>query len=102
MTDQPTDTIEIRSARPDDEPELRRLGELDSARVPPAPVLLAFEGGELRAALSLRTDAAIADPFAPSAPLVKLLRAHAAPPRQRPARGWGRRAIAFAFGVSRP
>jgi hypothetical protein len=73
------DTIEIRPARPDDERALARLGELDSARVPPGPLLLAFEGGEPRAALSLATGAAIADPFAPTARLVQLLRASAAP-----------------------
>jgi hypothetical protein len=84
MCDQLTGTIEIRPARPDDGRALTRLGQLDSARVPPAPLLLAFEGGELRAAISLATGAAIADPFAPTARLVELLRTEAAPPRHRP------------------
>jgi hypothetical protein len=84
MSDLPTDTIEIRLAHPDDERALTRLGQLDSARVPPAPLLLAFEGGELRAAVSPSTGAAIADPFAPTARLVELLWAQAAPRQQRP------------------
>jgi hypothetical protein len=84
MSDQPADTIEIRPARPDDERALTRLGQLDSARVPPAPLVLAVEGGELRAAISLATGAAIADPFAPTARLVELLRTQAAPPKRRP------------------
>jgi hypothetical protein len=83
MSDQRTDTIEIRPAHSDDERALTRLGQLDSARVPPAPLLLAFVGGELRAAISLATGAAIADPFALTARLVELLRTQAAPRRKR-------------------
>jgi hypothetical protein len=86
MSDQPKDTIEIRPAHPDDERALTRLGQLDSARVPPAPLLLAFEGGELRAAMSLTSGAAIADPFAPTARLLELLRTQAAPQQRRPPR----------------
>jgi hypothetical protein len=86
MSDQPTPTIEIRPAHAGDERALTRLGQLDSARVPPAPLLLALEGGELRAALSLATGAAIADPFAPSARLVEVLRTQAAPRSRRPSR----------------
>jgi hypothetical protein len=84
MRDQLTDTIEIRPAHPDDERALTRLGQLDSARVPPAPLLLAFQGGELRAAISLATGAGIADPFAPSARLVELLRTQVVPQQHRP------------------
>lgn len=93
MSDQLADTIEIRPARPDDEPALTRLGQLDSARVPPAPLVLAVEGGELRAAISLATGAAIADPFAPTARLVELLRTQAAPPQRRPGTQSGFRLI---------
>jgi hypothetical protein len=93
MSDQPADTIEIRPARPDDERALIRLGQLDSARVPPAPLVLAVEGGELRAAISLATGAAIADPFAPTARLVELLRTQAAPPQRRPGTRSGSRLI---------
>jgi hypothetical protein len=51
MGDQLTDAIEIRPAHPDDERALTRLGQLDSARVQPDPLLLAFQGEELRAAI---------------------------------------------------
>jgi hypothetical protein len=55
--------------------------------VPHGPLLLAFEAGELRAAISLATGAVIADPFAPTARLVELLQFGAAPPpRPRRAR----------------
>jgi hypothetical protein len=74
-----TDTIRIRPAKPDDSLELARLGQLDCAPVPPAPLLLAFEGAELRAAISLSTGASIADPFAHTARLVKLLRTQGSP-----------------------
>jgi hypothetical protein len=87
MSDHLASVIEIRPAHPEDERAISRLGQLDSARVPPAPLVLAFERGELRAAISLSTGAAIADPFAPTARLVDLLRAEADPLRQRaPAR----------------
>jgi hypothetical protein len=82
MTDLGTDTIEIRAAQSRDERALTRLAQLDSARVPRGPLLLAFEGGELRAAISLATGGVIADPFAPTARLVGLLRFRAAPPRR--------------------
>ena len=83
MSDQPADTIEIRPARPDDEGALIRLGQLDSASVPAEPLLLAFEGGKLRAAISPATGEAVADPFAPTARLVELLRTQATPPHRR-------------------
>jgi hypothetical protein len=85
--------VEIRMAHPDDERALTRLAQLDSARVPPAPLLIGVQGGELRAAISLATGAAIADPFAPTARLVELLRAHAAPTQQRPSTRSGFRLI---------
>ena len=93
MSDQLADTIEIRPARPDDEGALTRLGQLDSARVPGAPLLLAVEGGMLRAAISLATGAVIADPFAPTARLVELLRTKATPPQRRPGMRSGFRLI---------
>jgi hypothetical protein len=84
MNDHLTDTIEVRPARPDDERALIRLAQLDSARVPAAPLLLAFADGELRAAISLTTSTVIADPFAHTARLVDVLRAQVAPPQRRP------------------
>ncbi len=71
--------ILIRPAYGDDARALIRLAALDSAVVgPPQPLLVAEVEGELKAALSLRDHSSIADPFYPSAPLVALLRAHAA------------------------
>ena len=75
--------ITTRFAAPEDDPGLRRLAALDSNSVPPAPLLLAEEDGELRAALSLRGSQIIADPFFPTADLVKLLRARAGRLEQR-------------------
>jgi hypothetical protein len=74
-----TAQILIRPAYADDEPALIRLATLDSAPAsPPHPLLVAEVEGELKAALSLRDQSSIADPFYPSAPLVTLLRAHLA------------------------
>ena len=84
MSNHPADTIEIRPSRPGDERALIRLAQRDSAPVPSRPLLLAFEGGTLRAALSPATGVAIADPFAPTARLVELLRTQASPARRRP------------------
>ena len=72
-------SITIRLAHAGDEPDLRRLAALDSAEgPPPSPLMLAEVDGAIRAALSLRDGAAIADPFYPTAQIVELLRAHAA------------------------
>jgi hypothetical protein len=77
--------VTIRPAHAHDEPALRRLAALDSAPVPPAPLLLAEVEGELQAALSLWDGTTIADPFRHTAEHVELLRARAAL-QQRPAR----------------
>jgi hypothetical protein len=71
-------TITIRPAYADDAQALTRLAVLDSAQLPAEPLLLAEADGELRAALSLADGSVIADPFAPTAQLVALLRTHAA------------------------
>jgi hypothetical protein len=65
--------LTIRSATPADGPRLAILAELDDARVPPGPVLLAFVGDEFWVALSLRTGAVIRDPFRPSAEAATLV-----------------------------
>jgi hypothetical protein len=71
--------ITIRPAYGDDELALARLAALDSAdHVPPAPLLVAEVGSQLRVALSIRDGSAIADPFFRTRHLIKLLRAHAA------------------------
>jgi hypothetical protein len=70
--------ITIRSERPEDEPALTRLAQLDSAHTPPPrPLLLAEIEGELRVALSLRDGSVIADPFHLTQATLELLRAHA-------------------------
>ena len=71
-------TIQIRLARPDDEPTLLRLAALDSAPAPRGDVLVALVDGEILAAIALDSGRAIADPFRPTADLVELLhtRAH--------------------------
>jgi hypothetical protein len=66
-------SLSLRLARPEDDAALERLAALDCAPVPQAPVLVAFEDGEPRAARSLATGAVVADPFVPSAHLVELL-----------------------------
>ena len=65
--------LTIRWATPADAPNLAILAELDDARVPPPPVLLAFVGDELWVALSLRTGTVIRDPFRPSADVANLV-----------------------------
>ncbi len=78
MSSQTPAQILIRPAYADDYPALQRLAALDSSdSVPPRPMLLAEADGTLRAALSLRDGASIADPFFPTTGLLSLLRAHA-------------------------
>jgi hypothetical protein len=81
-------SITIRIARPDDARALLHLAELDSAGVPPAPVLLAEADGELSAALSLRDGSSIADPFRRTAGLRQLLQTRAGQLRVEPRRRW--------------
>jgi hypothetical protein len=95
VTGSADDRVALRRARDQDGEALRRLAELDSTVLPPGPLLLAEAGGDLLAAVSLIDGRAIADPFAPTAELVTLLRvralqlrAHDAP-RRSPARGRG-------------
>jgi hypothetical protein len=74
-------SITIRRAYADDESSLRRLAALDSAPVPPMPLLIAEVDGEPRAALSLCDGAVVADPFFPTVHLLELLALHAAATR---------------------
>jgi hypothetical protein len=66
--------VTIRWATPDDAPQLHVLAELDEASLPPMPMLLAFVGDELWAALSPGSGAILADPFRPTLELADLLR----------------------------
>src|SRR5690348_11645672 len=74
----PESTLVIRVATRFDEPELRRLAALDSARPLSGTVIVAQSDGRIDAALSLDDRRAIADPFRPTAGLVEVLRARAA------------------------
>jgi hypothetical protein len=73
-----TSSIALRPARPDDDALLQRLSELDSALRPVTrPALVALRDGHAVAAISLRDGRVVADPFAPTSDVVKLLSAHA-------------------------
>src|SRR3954470_21269761 len=66
-------SIVIRPAGEDDAPALRRLAQLDGARLPEGDLLVAEAGGKPRAALRISDRAYVADPFYPSKELVGLL-----------------------------
>jgi hypothetical protein len=68
--------ITIRQARGEDRRGLRRL-DRDSAEIPVGELLVALVGEELRAAISVTDGKVIADPFHPTAELVRLLSARA-------------------------
>jgi hypothetical protein len=66
--------IAIRSARPADVDEIRRLALLVDRAVPAEPVLLAESDGTVVVALSTTTGEVVTDPFRATADLVELLR----------------------------
>jgi hypothetical protein len=66
--------VGLRVAGDRDLPELERLAELETRRLPAGPHLIAESGGGIRAALSLSTGELIADPFCRTAELAELLR----------------------------
>ena len=70
--------ITIRQATSNDAFALRRLAALDDARALRGEILLAEHAGEVRAALSLESGRSIANPFAPTAERVYMLRVHGA------------------------
>ena len=70
-------SLTIRHATATDEADLIRLAALDSSRVPSGELLVAQVEGNLVAALSVDTGAAIADPFEHTAAIVDSLRAQA-------------------------
>ena len=81
-------SISIRPYTDADAQAVRRVAERDSSLVPAGMLLVAEVNGTVRAVLSLHTGDVIADPFAPAAELVDLLRARARqldgrPPRRR-------------------
>jgi hypothetical protein len=67
------DQLTMRRAYPDDAAALARLAALDCGRIPAGDLLVAEVDGELWAAVAVGCPAAIADPFRPSAAIVRLL-----------------------------
>jgi hypothetical protein len=80
--------VTVRLATANDGPALVRVADLDSALMPSTPLLVGERGERVVAAVSLRDGAVIADPFAPTADVVALLRLRARQMghRERPAR----------------
>ena len=73
MTTTHDTSITIRLARDEDSVALRRLAQLDGARLPEGELLVAEADGEIRAALRVSDSAYVADPFFPSRALVGML-----------------------------
>jgi hypothetical protein len=73
----PVTRVTLRYSSAADRERIRLLAELDSARVPSGPALVAEIDGRLRAALPLDGSPAIADPFHRGLDLVELLRLRA-------------------------
>ncbi|MEA2321688.1 MAG: hypothetical protein QOD81_1538 [Solirubrobacteraceae bacterium] len=65
--------ITIRAAVAEDDQALRRLAQLDGARLPHGHIVVAEVDGEMRAAMRVADRAYISDPFYPSRDLVALL-----------------------------
>jgi hypothetical protein len=72
-----TEAITITRSTAADAESVWRLAALDDRRAPAGPALLAYVGGELRAAVGLADGQVIADPFHPTAELVEILRLQA-------------------------
>ena len=70
--------VTIRRAAAADGPAVQRLAQRDSARPPDGDVVLAEVDGEVVAAMPLDGGGAIADPFVPTAEIVRLLELRAA------------------------
>jgi hypothetical protein len=68
-----SESITIRLAGPQDAPELRRVAQRDSRPAPEGEALIAVVAGEIRAAISLSSGQAVADPFHPTEELVRML-----------------------------
>ena len=72
-----SEPITITHSTEADVPSVRRLAALDDRRPPHGPALLAYVGGELRAAVGLLDGQAVADPFHRTADIIDLLRLQA-------------------------
>ena len=99
-----SDPVTIRLSTDEDRTGLLRLAALDSRPAPRGRALLAFVGGELRAALPLDGHPAIADPFHLSDEVVDLLAVRLAHLRGSPASPGGAlsRAAAAFRSLGRP
>lgn len=80
--------VTIRRLDAADSAEVMRLAQRDTAPVPDGALLGAEAEGRLLAAISTATGAVIADPFAPTAEIVEVLRLRATQLEGRPRR-WG-------------
>jgi hypothetical protein len=83
--------ITIRPLGEDDHDALRRLAQVDSAPVPPAPLLGISSNGRLLAARSLATGESIADPWVRTSGLTALLEERASNHGGKRRRWWRRR-----------
>ena len=92
------DPLTVRIANAGDWPALRVLAELDSALLPPAPLLVGERDGRAIVALSLSDGAVVANPFVPTADVVALLELRARQLRRDGRRRPGR---ALAWRLSR-
>lgn len=81
------EAIEIRTLGLEDGAAVARLAELDTAAVPPTPLIGGIVDGRLIAAHSLATGESIADPFRHTAELRSLLSERAAQLRASRGRG---------------
>jgi len=72
------DQVTIRRAYPDDVDDLARLAALDCRRLPAGELLVGEVNGAVWAALSISSGIAVADPFRPSAGIIRLLEIRAA------------------------
>ena len=75
--------ITLRPATEADLPTLKRLSQLESAKLGDGPYLVAAREGVIEAAISVADGELIADPFRRTAELCCLLRCHAGPLRVR-------------------
>lgn len=65
--------VTIRAANAVDGQALRRIAQRDSRAIPAGELLIAEMDGEAQAAVALATGDVIADPFRPTAELVRML-----------------------------
>ena len=68
--------IRIRQATKADVMAVRRLAALDDSSSLKGSILVAEQAGELHAAISIDDGRVVANPFAPTAELVDMLRMH--------------------------